>query len=359
MGSHSQSKFSAWERIGLRFHFVTPFFRAIGVTILTVLGRLNFSPRFFRRTFRTSFLRAMTGTPKMRMRDESPTTGQVVKAYCEDKKVPYESVQVESKGFKSATVFFIDTTASKSDDVLLYFHGGGYMFPLSTPNVLESMRKMASLSSRKLVVLEYTLAPESKYPSQLAQAVAATRVLLRTRKLSQLVIGGDSAGGNLTLGLLAHMIKPHPSLEALPIEDSDQLAGAFGISARTAIDASAPSYTFNADKDIISAASVREIGFHWQPDREHVWAVPVKGDKAFWEGLKAKKILLVVGADEVYLDDVREFAQIIGAEEGGATRQLTICADEVHDQWMLDMAMDIEDGHMTTALMKWAKTLST
>lgn len=291
----------------------------------------------------------------MQMRAGQPTTGQVVEQFCSTENISFEKVEVNSDGFVPGQLYFIDTKASANDGVLLYFHGGGYMNPLSTPKALEYMRKMASFSSRRLVVLEYTLTPEAKYPTQLAQAVAALDLLLKTRKLSQIIVGGDSAGGNLTFALIAHLHQPHPSLKELPIGPSDQLAAAFGISPRVLNTTNSPSFTRNNGKDIINKQSVEQITENWKPEADHVWAAPAKG--SFWKEIKAKKVLLVVGEDEVYVDDVVDFASDLGAEVGRSDRQYKVCEGEYHDQWMMDMAMGIDDGIMSETMRSWFKSL--
>ena len=100
------------------------------------------------------------------------------------------------------------------------------------------------------------------------------------------------------------------------------------------------------------------IAENWRPDGEDVWAAPIKGDEAFWSAIPAKKVLLVAGADEVYVDDIREMARILHAvEKPGAVRELKICEGEVHDQWMLDAGMGFEDGIMTRTLLGWSRTI--
>ena len=299
----------------------------------------------------------MVKSSAVETRDSLPTTGQTVRTYCQAQGLPLESVELQVAGYPSAFLHFIDTSSTAEDDVLLYLHGGAYFFPLSSPALLQSMQTVAALSSRRLVVLEYTLCPATKYPGQLAQCVAAMQYLLKTRKPAQLVVAGDSAGGNLMLGLLAHMQQPHPSIEALDIQTSDKLAAAICISARTGIDATASSYDYNADKDIMGRHTMKAINETWRPDRGHVWAVPVRGDRSFWRDVKVERMLLLAGADEVYVDDVREFADLVGAEEAGSRMHLKICPGEIHDQWALDLGLGIEDGVMTTSLLEWAKTI--
>ncbi|UVE16234.1 alpha/beta hydrolase [Pseudomonas sp. LS44] len=85
------------------------------------------------------------------------------------------------------------------DGVLLYLHGGAYL--LGSP---ATHRRLCSILARNASVsvcaLDYRLAPEHPYPAAREDAVAAYRALLDAgHRPEQIAIGGDSAGGNLTL----------------------------------------------------------------------------------------------------------------------------------------------------------------
>lgn len=89
------------------------------------------------------------------------------------------------------------------DGTLLYLHGGGWMlFSLDTHDRL--MREYADAAGCAVVGLDYSLAPENPFPAALTETVACVNWLqdegsaqgLNTNKL---LIGGDSAGGNLAL----------------------------------------------------------------------------------------------------------------------------------------------------------------
>lgn len=85
--------------------------------------------------------------------------------------------------------------------VVLWFHGGGWVVgSLETLDV--TCRRLAQASGCALVSVDYRLAPEHRYPAAVEDAWAATRYLAdHGRELGldpdRLVVGGDSAGGNL------------------------------------------------------------------------------------------------------------------------------------------------------------------
>jgi acetyl esterase/lipase len=84
---------------------------------------------------------------------------------------------------------------------LLYFHGGGYFF-----GELAMHRPMCSYLSRiaraDVLSVDYRLAPEHPCPAAIDDALAWYRELLTKIPASQILIGGDSAGGGLALACL-------------------------------------------------------------------------------------------------------------------------------------------------------------
>lgn len=86
-----------------------------------------------------------------------------------------------------------------SGSVLLYLHGGAFMIggPGTHRGICASLAKRAAL---EVCALDYRLAPEHPYPAARDDVVAAYQALLAAGyRAEQIAIGGDSAGGNLSL----------------------------------------------------------------------------------------------------------------------------------------------------------------
>ena len=66
---------------------------------------------------------------------------------------------------------------------------------------------LAEILCREIIFVEYKLSPESKYPSQLEDAKKAYSFLLGKKEKSNIILAGDSAGGNLALALLLALKK--------------------------------------------------------------------------------------------------------------------------------------------------------
>jgi acetyl esterase len=84
---------------------------------------------------------------------------------------------------------------------LVFFHGGGWVIgDLDTHDVV--CRKLADEGQLKVISVDYRRAPEHKFPAAVDDAIAATTwVAAHASDLgidaTRLLVGGDSAGGNL------------------------------------------------------------------------------------------------------------------------------------------------------------------
>ncbi|MCL6638841.1 MAG: alpha/beta hydrolase [Firmicutes bacterium] len=88
---------------------------------------------------------------------------------------------------------------AENEQTVLYFHGGGFAI-----GSCATHRNLAALISRaggvRVLVVEYRLAPEHKFPAANDDCLAAYRWLVGNGvPADKIIIGGDSAGGTLTL----------------------------------------------------------------------------------------------------------------------------------------------------------------
>lgn len=102
---------------------------------------------------------------------------------------------------------------SSQDRVLLYFHGGGFVFGLTPPH-LQMGAYLAQRMNTRILMVDYRLAPNDPFPAALDDCLTAYRWLLKQGVPARnIVMAGDSAGGNLTL---TSMMKLRDSLDPLP-----------------------------------------------------------------------------------------------------------------------------------------------
>jgi acetyl esterase len=84
---------------------------------------------------------------------------------------------------------------------LVFFHGGGWVIgDLDTHDVV--CRKLADEGQLIVISIDYRRAPEHKFPAAVDDAIAATAWIAANAKelgidAARLLVGGDSAGGNL------------------------------------------------------------------------------------------------------------------------------------------------------------------
>jgi acetyl esterase/lipase len=89
---------------------------------------------------------------------------------------------------------------SRGSAVVLFFHGGSYVFGSTKTTHAELVAALANQTGLTVYGLEYRLAPEHPYPAQLEDALHAFDALAaRGIAAERILLAGDSAGGNLTL----------------------------------------------------------------------------------------------------------------------------------------------------------------
>jgi acetyl esterase/lipase len=199
--------------------------------------------------------------------------------------------------------------------VMLYLHGGGYSIG-SIDVHREPVSRMARAAGIRALVPEYRLAPEHPFPSQLEDAVAAYRWLLESGyDPRRIVVGGESAGGGLTLSTLVALRDARVPLPA----------AAFCISPWTDLEMRGDSMISNARYDYVSREVLRDYAkrFVGKHDLRNPLAAPIHADL---RGLPP--LLLLVGGAEVLLDDGRGIAARAGA--AGVSVTLEVEPDMIH-----------------------------
>ncbi len=199
--------------------------------------------------------------------------------------------------------------------VLLYLHGGGYVIG-SVDTHLDLLARLCRGSGSSVVAIDYRLAPEHIFPAQLEDALAAYRALLAGGvEPHRLVVGGESAGGGLTMSLLVKLRD-----EALPLP-----AAAFCISPWVDLEGLGASMEHNERFDYVNRKILRAFAGHFVSERDlrNPLAAPCYADLS---GLPP--LLVQAGGAEVLLDDANILAE--RAKQAGVDAELDIWPDMIH-----------------------------
>jgi monoterpene epsilon-lactone hydrolase len=174
---------------------------------------------------------------------------------------------------------------------ILYCHGGGYTSgTLGYSRILAS--KLAHVTGYEVLSFEYRLSPEYPYPAATQDAMRAWDYLMyQGYGARDVVVAGDSAGGNLTL-VLTHMLK----------QSGRRLPGALILlSPWTDMTASGKSYQERQDIDPILTmnyiTAVREA-YARSADYSSPLLSPLLGDLTGFP-----PTLIQVGTNEILLSD--------------------------------------------------------
>lgn len=201
-----------------------------------------------------------------------------------------------------------DATRPTEMTTLLYLHGGGFVGcsarthrPLTAAFALQGLRVFAP---------DYRLAPEHPFPAAPRDVMAVYRAMRAEAPTRRIVVAGDSAGGNLALGLMLALRdagEPLPAAAALFSPALDLTGGS-------------PSTALNAARDsMFDPAQLPHLAEAYLAgaDPTQPLASPLFGDMT---GLPP--LLLHVGESEVLRDDSIRLAQ--RAREAGVRVELLV-----------------------------------
>lgn len=143
-------------------------------------------------------------------------------------------VSVEATTINGLHAEWLRPKHAETRKVLLYLHGGAYLVG-SCRTHRQMVSHIARAAGIPALVPEYRLAPEHPFPAAIEDAVGVYRALLDGGWAARdILIGGDSAGGGLTVATLLslrHAGLPLPSAAVLLSPFLDVTAS--GESART------------------------------------------------------------------------------------------------------------------------------
>ncbi|MGI9309187.1 MAG: alpha/beta hydrolase [Gammaproteobacteria bacterium] len=225
---------------------------------------------------------------------------------------PPTTVDYERAAPGGADTIWAIPEGAREGRALLYFPGGGFMIgsPLTTHK--DMIWRLAQAANCRVLALDYRLAPRYPFPAALEDAVKAYQWLLGQGYRSEnLVIAGDSAGGNLVFGAALKLRAAGLSLPAALV----------ALSPWTDLTVSGESTLYNADKDLILPGRKDLL------KGAHVYLNGADGADPLASPLFGKfdgfpPTLIQVGSEEVLLDDSRRLSEKLAA--AGVNVQLDV-----------------------------------
>ncbi len=179
---------------------------------------------------------------------------------------------------------------SPKDQVLLYLHGGGFVYGLTHLH-LQMVAYLSKKMNVRALVVDYRLGPKHPYPAALDDCITAYHWLLKQGFEAQnIVVAGDSAGGNLTITTL------------MKLRDGGEPLVAAAACLSPAVDLSNNDGGPKAVHDPLlprRAIRIYNTSYVADHDARDPLISPVYGD---WHGLPP--LLVHAGEDELLRDDV-------------------------------------------------------
>ena len=221
-----------------------------------------------------------------------------------------DDVRLEAADLNGVPGEFSLAPGSDASRVLMYFHGGGYC-----SGSIVSHRRMVTEAGRaarmRTLAVAYRLGPEHPFPAALEDAMTAWR-FLRAQGVAadDIAVGGDSAGGNLTIGLINRLRaagEEQPACAWLASPWTDLTMSGASLAAKDAVD------------PLIHKAYLEELAsaYAGSADRRDPLVSPLFSDLRGFP-----PTFIQVGSAETLLDDATRFAASAGAADVPVTLQV-------------------------------------
>jgi acetyl esterase/lipase len=218
------------------------------------------------------------------------------------------------------------------------------------------------------LLLAYDVAPEAKYPTQLRQAVELMHYLIENegRTPSDLIFGGDSAGGNLLLALFSHIAHPHPDIA--PLSLPSRIHGALLISPWCSLtNTHTPAFVTNAERDMFDARTLNRWSAAFlgsdSPFVGDFYNEPVLAAAEWWGPVAdvVDEVLIWAGDNEVLKDSIEAFAKkfTTGFGGSGGIVSTVVTPRGAHEEMILERILGYKGDSGTgshAVIEQWVKS---
>lgn len=196
---------------------------------------------------------------------------------------------------------------------ILHLHGGGFALG-SADSSVGLAAELARRTRTSVVSVDYALAPENPFPIAGEQVVAAYDALVeREGDERRVIVSGESAGGNLALGLLL----------SVRGDNRRAPAGAVLLSPMTDLTVSGQSFTSKAEADPALSAQAIKTRVADYVNGTEVLAEDPKVSPVFADLHGLPPLLIQAGSHEVLLDDATRLAVKAAADDVAVILDIT------------------------------------
>ena len=246
---------------------------------------------------------------------------------------------------------------ASSDVTIFYLHGGGYISSQPAHYLLFLLRLGEAIIEQGISVsifaLDYSLAPEHVFPTQLEETAAAYEYLINEEQIppEKILVAGDSAGGHLALSFLVTLANENSSSgNALP-----KPGGLALMSPWLSLHNELPSFKANAQNDVLSAPFLRRVarqflGHHVaaqdRPMRSRLnspyleFLTPEPAIQ--WDNVLPSWLWISAGTNEIFFDSVKTWVGILEDRLRQGRVTFAVGLEKVHVwQWLETM---IDEG---------------
>jgi acetyl esterase/lipase len=122
-----------------------------------------------------------------------------------DPRVKTQNIALDGGAGRIAATVYSPVDSAPPLPIIVYYHGGGFV--IANNSTYDASARMLSLDANAVVVaVEYSKAPEHKFPAAHDDAVAAYKWVLNNAASvggdpAKVAVAGESAGGNLALNV--------------------------------------------------------------------------------------------------------------------------------------------------------------
>jgi len=239
-----------------------------------------------------------------------------------------EGVRLRPETIADVPCLWLEEESNQHQNMVLYIHGGGLIAGSSVTH-REFASRLVKRLRRRVLLVDYRLAPEHPFPAALDDVRAVYAALVSRMRAQDITWGGESTGAGLALAAL------------IQLRDAGLLLppGAFFISGHFDMTLSGESMTSRREIDPFTSRQSLERAIRWYAngaDCRQPLLSPVFADLS-----SLPPILLQVGDDEILLSDSLRVAERI--RQSGGSVELRVW-DAMWHNWPMYVGLPEAEG---------------